>query len=497
MDIAALTKQVSMGKVQPTQKPMFHLKIGETLSAFLMRGDARGYAKALSETEIESLKFHDRLQLHAYLVEQLGLSVEKFSQGDFAFCVITTLQKWTSPDDQGDICGVFGDLMSYAGCSIIHLKTIAAYVEGLNAYEIIESQLKVDNGLTFPILYDRCKIIFGKHPITPQNMESLIAMSNDAGREEIARYINEIMTVDVYSARKPKWVTIKDEDDPKYLDYNFWKGWVMSETAKKKIESLEKDKDVQTERKFLDTEDVEEGEMYGIHGVLSGFQFTDKDGNEYTRDDIEDVLDIAKSFAISSDLTSYPTDVDRIFGPLNRRKVECISGVIPGGCRMLTCRCKDFDQEEEGGMVSGNPSGWFNGKCDDCGRRIADISYAIRQPVFNGGWSGEYCSFECMSKSQSIDLYGDFMMVIDFVRDVLDKSGIVDRPSILKISTDTRVPKKTAVLPGLEFLAAGLPIASSLGLPVASPQGIPVGLPVAGSFPKGPLPLPTVTFSEK
>ena len=40
--------------------------------------------------------------------------------------------------------------------------------------------------------------------------------------------------------------------------------------------------------------------------------------------------------------------------------------------------------------------GWFSGRCDECGKNIQGKECCLRQPREGGGWSGCYCSLDCL-----------------------------------------------------------------------------------------------------
>lgn len=75
-----------------------------------------------------------------------------------------------------------------------------------------------------------------------------------------------------------------------------------------------------------------------------------------------------------------------------------------GGCHMLLCN--EFEQVYSDGdqidVMAADEElyvrDWFRKSCDNpkCQQRIAKRLYAVRRPLNHGGWSGCYCSFECM-----------------------------------------------------------------------------------------------------
>ena len=62
-----------------------------------------------------------------------------------------------------------------------------------------------------------------------------------------------------------------------------------------------------------------------------------------------------------------------------------------GGRRMLLDTLYEYDE-----YLDEYKSEWFTGNCQQCSLKIAYPHYAIRKPRFKGGWSGCYCSWECL-----------------------------------------------------------------------------------------------------
>lgn len=108
-----------------------------------------------------------------------------------------------------------------------------------------------------------------------------------------------------------------------------------------------------------------------------------------------------------------------------------------GPCRMLVCQhYTEFLDLDEVGI----PDDWFLGACQYCGDRISNRTYALREPVIQGGWRGCYCS-KLDSDGQPTCLFDDlnardgddtidpkvFDIVNSYLTD-LKRIGIQDRP---------------------------------------------------------------------
>ncbi len=47
-------------------------------------------------------------------------------------------------------------------------------------------------------------------------------------------------------------------------------------------------------------------------------------------------------------------------------------------------------------MIDEEYDSWFTGNCDECWYKIKKLRYAVRKPLEGGGWSGCFCSWECV-----------------------------------------------------------------------------------------------------
>lgn len=109
----------------------------------------------------------------------------------------------------------------------------------------------------------------------------------------------------------------------------------------------------------------------------------------------------------------------RVWGPINRGENDCIGA--PGGigpCRMLYCNCIQDEDEEI--------SDWFEGKCEECKKKILYRENCVRRPLLGGRWKGCYCSYECMVKK---DVYYDRgeELLINTTFKKLEEYGIMSR----------------------------------------------------------------------
>ena len=106
---------------------------------------------------------------------------------------------------------------------------------------------------------------------------------------------------------------------------------------------------------------------------------------------------------LSGDDSKKIDDPDMVEGPLNpivqdddtiRECLGSMSYRNNKGCRMLTCICivnsdEDYDLDEIPKMS------WFDGKCEECHKKIKLACHSIRLPLDHGGWVGCFCSEDC------------------------------------------------------------------------------------------------------
>ena len=99
-------------------------------------------------------------------------------------------------------------------------------------------------------------------------------------------------------------------------------------------------------------------------------------------------------------------DVFRVYGPVNAYPNTDFSSLVDeetgepdvnlvfGGARMFTDLTQEVDSE------TGVPlDEWFIGSCMQCFLRIRSYFHAVREPGLLGGWSGCFCSWDCVRGS--------------------------------------------------------------------------------------------------
>jgi len=134
----------------------------------------------------------------------------------------------------------------------------------------------------------------------------------------------------------------------------------------------------------------------------------------------------------------------QIYGPCNREYGSDFTDETNicnrfGGCRMFTCtefenieEFEDNSKYEDEIRESYGTLGWFTGNCDFCLKKILKPCYAVRQPLFTGGWQGCYCSWTCVKNdlAQAANPHEFIRAIFDQIKyhqEILMKHGIQDR----------------------------------------------------------------------
>jgi hypothetical protein len=227
--------------------------------------------------------------------------------------------------------------------------------------------------------------------------------------EEINELLNKFFEIKIKENQSdiemPEWVKEMKKgtivEVPKYIP-------PVNQAVKLLIDDIKKLKVTNNKNKPINVEeDASVQEMliseYGISTVVEKIQM------------LEPVLKLEKF----NDIPLFNE-----FGPVNTIYTEhpehleedhdCVKY---GGCRMLLCNDHE-EMDDEGDAIDmlaleeyHNNNDWFRGKCDICLRKISKRCYAVRQPLYYGGWKGCYCSFKCMEPdTEEGDTYVSLMI---------------------------------------------------------------------------------------
>lgn len=115
----------------------------------------------------------------------------------------------------------------------------------------------------------------------------------------------------------------------------------------------------------------------------------------------------------------------RLLGPFNvvdfsEKEIE---DTLDEDSRMFSCHVNDYNSEYN------RYDNWFLGYCMYCDLKIKHYWYALRIPVFNGGWFGCYCSFPCLRKAIREDYEPGYTesCYLDYFEQQIQEIGIQDR----------------------------------------------------------------------
>ena len=358
-----------------------------------------GYKTELEAEVLERLNLMERLNLLNGLVR--GIVLNKNELGElYKEYIDVTLGKWSNGDE---LVSTIGDLVSYIACEISIIKEIVKLYPDILPIELIESQTKQTNGLTINYIIDRVRELYPEYNVGAVEMRYLSDRAASEGNTNITAWVAERLNQVKERQVKPDWVTVEPNETPELLDYKNW-------------EAIE-------ESCAVTATDLEE--------ELSNFNIRTDEGEELDEQEIQELVGATLAMTTDKCNQGYPGNPDRMFGPVNRRPdADCVSGVIKGGCRMLTCRCRDYEEDEDehvDATYAKSSDGWFVGKCDQCRRIIIDISYALRFPPTGGSWVGCYCSLECLNKAQPQELTRIEAVRFDELIDSIEDNGIIDR----------------------------------------------------------------------
>jgi len=81
----------------------------------------------------------------------------------------------------------------------------------------------------------------------------------------------------------------------------------------------------------------------------------------------------------------------RFLGPSNIMAGASSRDVLRGEAEM-----RMFDDNR---MIEEEYDSWFTGNCDECWYKIKKLRYAVRKPMQEGGWVGQFCSWDCVRKN--------------------------------------------------------------------------------------------------
>jgi hypothetical protein len=356
------------------------------------------YASNFEEGAHHELNQEQRISFLSEIVSYL-------TKNDMTDTLDYTLRRCTNDFDDDDIAAVIGDLVSFSSFPLDSIKYILEKYDHISKMEIIESQIGGTKGLTINYIGKRLSEATGEE-MDSTEISILIDRVNKANIEETGECLNwlqgESRRINAGVCDKPEWVNIKPGESVSILESSKWK----EKVNKVKMESIET-----------------------IKAIMEQFEIKDSRGFSISEDTLSEVVSKSKS-AMGTQWEDLPGNPDRYFGPVNNSEEgTCNSSVVGDGCRMLTCNCRRFDDEDY--FKSSSPTNWFTGSCDECNKKILNESHSIRYPHNIGGWIGCYCCFSCMKSNRFVSSSIEDSYISVF-RQTINSNGIIDREKLYK-----------------------------------------------------------------
>lgn len=352
----------------------------ESITKSLSTGSHSEVFNVLLKQPIDDISFVESIDLFAKVLNECA----KMKCSPSILKVV--LNRWRKCLNAGDLNDTVGHIAGLADVKPDTLRYILTCLPSIKIDTILKSHITTETGISFGMMYDRLENIGLRVPV----WEEYYDMAINCERKDIIDFIADKAGLEEHNAEMPSWVSRKPGD--KETD---WKEYKASVPTTDRVESIISDL---TEQVQLGTSDDK---------VVP-----------------TDVLEQVVQMALSSDEKKHAAaDPDRIFGPVNPILNQECDESIPGGCRMLSCTCREVDQD----IDDDTPSPWFTGECDTCKLTIRNLSHAIRQPVVGGGWIGCYCSIQCLRDNPARSLDQMAELLLDHMITIIEDKGISDR----------------------------------------------------------------------
>jgi hypothetical protein len=340
------------------------------------------------------------------------------------------LLRWDSMEEEGDedVEGVLGDLAATMLCVQKNLKYLIDVLKNsVNILSILDLHLRTryGTGMVFSLVCERLLEAFHLSNLEDFQWDHLIdtadetlqgslfnphfisreSYSETQNNKDVKRYIeNKRKTLlNEVKCKKPDYISIKTITDK---DGN---STTESEELYKGISIVE---DQNSEKLLLLMKDVIENNVI----------IKSKEDQETIEKLAQLSVSLKDNFIDENE--EFPSE--RYYGVFNGIFEQDCCGK-KGPCAMFYCMCReDTDYEDTSYGESINPFGWFNNICEECGIGIEKLRYALRFPVKDGGWTGCFCSFACMKKSNIRPIDKDDEFRIQEIKRCIEKIGVFD-----------------------------------------------------------------------
>lgn len=350
------------------------------------------------------------------------------------------LERWDHENDENNDCeGVIGDLASSMLCPIGLLQYICETLEGsIQILSILDYHIRTryGSGIVFSFMAERLLDAFGLENLDSFEWDHLEDTAHETLRsfqydprfldrqnysetrdnKDVLEYIaskrKQIQSM-IY-AEIPKWISIKENETPETYQ-NRDVGTVEEDETF--LQSLQ-----ENVSKIVDILPNEKEEPNPDTYIPKMEKRTDENP-EYLSEMITSLKENSRN-----NKEEFP--VERFYGPANSILGSPCPTSKGGPCRMFYCLCRGgfsgTDDEEIEDLTEYSPQSWFQGKCEECEKSIRKFRYALRFPVFGGGWAGCFCSFECMKKSNIRPMGSLDQLRMKEIYGIIEEIGVFD-----------------------------------------------------------------------
>lgn len=308
-----------------------------------------------------------------------------------------------------DVTCIEDIIIIIGGTLVIPLPVFKSILKIFSEYSpdtILKHSIK-NQTVLFGILCNR--VLSAEIILSASTYHNLMTLAIQYKRYDAITFLNSKITQNFNPVEVPDWVSLEPaerEMDLKYLNPKEWDDSCNNNTS------------------------FEDNLFKNIKESFINTYIATKEISEIVLDEaIFTVMGSMDREQIISEFKKNKYNLNRLFGPPNNIYGSQCSTSPNGICRMLTCRCRDFDQDcEDCELISdNNPNAWFSGSCDLCNLKILDPCYALRYPIKHGGWDGCFCSMECMTKGPPRDLDELTSSRVDMMTEIIESDGIYDR----------------------------------------------------------------------
>jgi len=309
-------------------------------------------------------------------------------------------------------------------------------------FDVIYQQLEITNGQL-----DHLTRLFCDITITPEALQ-LVAKTFDD--KSIEYYVEHLIN---YDSDPMTMIGAKNLEPIFVVDYHIWQ-YLFYQAVENELEKGYTNRLI---KDFIETKMVETAPFlpkpdwiindfptipFDDHLLLQAQQQQDTEKLQLIADSSAEeenkIIESAYALSIERYQLNFNKQLFQWLGPSNVQMSEnlLIDDICHkyGGCRMLTCveyeqqylnddSVDSFDVNYQDDAF--DKTEWFTGSCDVCFNKIQFKHYAVRLPLWRGGWLGCYCSWDCVRKTLNNEIVTADL--IDTFEAQLNTIGIQDR----------------------------------------------------------------------